>query len=692
MNKKTSLSVVLALCATFLFALVPSCAPGGGKPAYNGEDGVIKGYDGYLFDADIISDFTAFNEDEAAKKAGALIKISDELREKNCETLFVLVPSKAVVYKDKLPDNVKSGFTEQRRYTQLYSALSGAGARVLDLYPDFDGKKDGAQLYHTASDELNDLGGFYLFSAVAEKINGDFGKTVRLSAVYDYAIETFEDASYPLTREYRNITGETVPNKTVSLKEKETLYTDAGYDYENTDATAVPVASRTGNFDYPRFLLLCGRRSLACRKFFSAVSALAVFRLGFTADETVTDRAAPEYAVIIINEDEIPSLPSLSGPVESKTEISAAPVIKATAYTDRSRFVIFGSCEKNSTVYVEGGESPVSVFSADGEFVIEAPVMKTDRSKLAVYCITNGKKPGEKIELPVKYSKANGFKNVVIGKDGHLHYQETIGDYTGETLWSEETVSQYVGYLSAKADRIHAVSPDTKIIYVVPPNHLTVYPETAPDSLVPMKSENSRLKQLVNAFRDSDKIIFPDLTSALLEAKKTAPYRLYNKTDTHWNELGAYYAYREIMEIVAKDFPAAAPEPLENFNVFTKTVDGGDMVNFLGIELSAVTEEGVYVRSKKELKSGISKDYSMNFANEWFSDYHEFKINDKKLPTMIMYRDSFSTNLMSFLAEKFSKSRFYTMWERADEYDLYAEMKPDYLIFEFVERSLDGLQ
>ena len=432
--------------------------------------------------------------------------------------------------------------------------------------------------------------------------------------------------------------------------------------------------------------------SEACRKFFSAYSAISVFRKGIVADETVIDRAKPEYAVIIINEDELSALPIKSNVIENETDVSAEPVINASAYTDADHCVIFGVCEKNSVVYVTGGEQDVSVRTEDGKFAVEVPIKQLNVSELSLYCKTDGKKASGTVSQLVNYRKAHGFKGVIIGKDGHLHYEETIGDYTGETLWSGETVAQYVGYLSAKADRIHEVSPNTKIIYVIAPNHLTIYPETAPDSLVPRKSENSRLKQLIEAFKDNEKLAFLDLVTPMLEAKETAPYRLYNKTDTHWNELGAYYAYREIMNYIAADFPAAAPEPLDSFDIFTKTVAGGDMANFLEVDLNVVTEEGVYVRSKKALKSGISKDYSMNFANAWFSDYHEFEIDDDSLPTMIMYRDSYSTNLMSFMAEKFSHSVFYTMWERADEYDVYAKTQPDYIICEFVERSLGGLQ
>ena len=667
---------------------------------YNGKDAVIAGSDGFLFCAytekyNALSGFRGddlYSGKELSGHVSALVSLSNQLSDKGCETVFVFVPSKMSVYRDKLPENIRDRFSSTRKYTEFFDALSGEGEDVIDLFPYFDNKKNDEQLYHTTSDEINDAGGYRLFEQTADHINEKYNKNIKIYEISDYTTEITEDISYPLTREYRNITGKTVPNRTVELKEKTVLYKDAGYVYEATEATQLQQEHRAEGFDYPSFMIFEGGTSSDCRKFFSASSSLSVFRRGYSADEVILERAKPEFAVIIISEDEMYALPTEAQNVDIKDGVSAEPVIKATAYSDAEHFVIFGNAEPESTVYVGGGAENISVYTKDGEFVIEAPLYTdTDYTVFELKSKTYGKSESGAIRLEAEYSDINGNKGVVIGKDGHLHYQETVPDFTGESALTDEAVSQYVGYLSAKADAIHEVSPDTKIIYVIPPNHLTIYPETAPDILAVQKSDVTRLTQLIEAFKDSDKITFLDLRTSLLQAKETAPYRLYNKTDTHWNELGAYYAYREIMNFISVDFPAAAPDPLEEFDVFSKTVPGGDMANFLEVDLNAVTEKGVYVRSKNGLQSGISKDYSMNFANAWFSDRHEFKINNKDLPTMIMYRDSFSTNLMSFLAEKFSYSIFHTMWEYPDELELYKQLQPDYIIIERVERSLGGL-
>ena len=703
MNKGKLIGFICAVLAVVLVVLafaLPLYKTETSVDDYNGEDAVIAGSGGFLFRAysEKTHAFADFKGEEllSAKEidghVSALSGLSERLAEKGYSSVFVFVPSKMSVYREKLPDNISGLYSKTRRYTQLCDAMKRAGADVIDVFSLFDGIKNDEQLYHTGSDALNEAGGYRLFCQIAEHLNEKYDLNIKICGISDYALEITEDATYPLTREYRNITGKTVPNRTLTLKEKTVLYTDANYDYEATKATEIKKENRSDGFDYPRFLISDTGTSADCFKFFSASSALSVYRSRITPDDAITDRLDPEYAIFIINEDDISSLPTDKPVIEVDKDVSAAPVIKATAYSDASHFVVFGDAEAKSTVTVSGGEEDVSVYTKDGEFVIEVPIItERERSAVKVKSKTDGKAESKTVELDVRYTKSHGNKGVVIGKEGHLHYQETIPDFTGESALPDETVMQYVGYLSAKADAIHEVSPNTKIIYVIPPNHLTIYPETAPDSLAGQKSDISRLSQLIEAFKDNDKVTFLDLKTPLLQAKETAPYRLYNKTDTHWNELGAYYAYREIMNFVSADFPAAAPDPLDDFDVFTKTVPGGDMANFLEVDLNTVTEEGVYVRAKNGLKSGISKDYSMNFSNAWFSDRHEFHIDDEELPTMIMYRDSFSTNLMSFLAEKFSHSVFHTMWEYPDEYDLIKEMQPDYIIIEHVERGLNGL-
>ncbi len=691
-----AISVFAVVVLVVLALALPFYKTNAAEPVYNGKDSVIAGRGGFLFRAenDDLPDFRGeltYTDEELSLRVKALNELKASLEARGCRVAFVFVPSKLSVYRGRLPDSVLKTYSQNRRYQSLYNALKSSGAEAAELSELFDGLKDKEQLYHTADVTLNSVGGCRVFEAAAELSGAD--KKLSAPTLSDYELTVEYDAQYPLTRTYRNITGKTVPNRTLTLTAKTKTFEDAGFAYEHTAGTRLlPEAKKDGVY-YPSVLILDTGADRACFDFFSAASSTAVYRSVLSADETVVGKAAPELAFIIINETELSKVPSAEKEIIIKKDKTAAPVIIDTTYSDRDKIVIYGACEENCTVKITGGLTEVSEYQSDGDFMLEVQLSdKSEYSELSVTCTADGKEESEAERVEAHISDGTGYKNVTVGKDGHLHYDETLPDYKGETALWQERIDEYVGYLSAKADRIHEVSPDTKLIYVIPPNHLTIYPETAPDSLAPYKGGVSRMDQLVEAFKDNDKVAFIDLKTPLLAVKETAPYRIYNKTDTHWTELGAYYAYRAIMEYIAKDFPAAAPDPLEKFDVYTRKTNGGDMANFLGFDLNKVREEGVFVRSKEPLKSGISKDYALNFENVWFSDEHVFEIDDGSLPTMIMYRDSFSTNLMSFLAEKFSKSVFHTMWEYADEYELYAEMQPDYIIYEFVERGLGGLQ
>ena len=57
------------------------------------------------------------------------------------------------------------------------------------------------------------------------------------------------------------------------------------------------------------------------------------------------------------------------------------------------------------------------------------------------------------------------------------------------------------------------------------------------------------------------------------------PILLYPKTETHWNELGAFYGYRAIMTALARSIPIDHPETLslERYDVKSSRYPGGDM-------------------------------------------------------------------------------------------------------------------
>lgn len=703
-KKYTVLSLVSLVAATALIIaalFIPCYEKEAPYPVadYDGQDDLILGLNDFLFRAygknsSELAEFKGeglFSEKEINSVITSLSEMKNTLSFYGSDCVFVLVPSKLSLYRDMLPENLKNEMADERRYTQILKALEGSGLDFVDLTRPLEAASENAQIYNTASDTLSDLGGYYVYKEVLSHLNEKYQAGLRISDFNEYVLSLEYEDGYELAKEYNQRHGTDIKNRSYKMTPLNDVYTQGEYDFENTLHTRVPYMNRDKGYSYPSALVCEGGGMDSAGKFFSPSFSSLVFRNGLVADETVISLSRPEYGVFLISEGCLYSLAAASGGLEGdESGITVTPEIADCTHSGKDSYVIFGSAEPGSVITVRGGQTTVSTETDSGLFAVECK-LASGLNTLVLTAKAEGKKESASVTLTAAPDNHAGNKQVVVGKNGHLHYEYTLDDYRGTNLFDEGTLQYYKKMLEEKLEYIHSVSPNTELIYVIAPNHLTVYPETAPDWLQAQKaSDISRIDQLHSVFASSP-VTFIDLREALSEAKENSPYRLYNKTDTHWNELGAYYASCEILSYIAEKYPAAAPESLDSYHVFTRFVPGGDMASFLGVDLNRVKEEGVFVRYKGQLHSGINKDYTMNFENAWFSDRHVFTIDDDSLPTMVMYRDSFTTNMMSFLAEKFSYSHFTPMSDNYFDIELIKEIQPDYIIVEIVERNLGVL-
>lgn len=170
-------------------------------------------------------------------------------------------------------------------------------------------------------------------------------------------------------------------------------------------------------------------------------------------------------------------------------------------------------------------------------------------------------------------------EKVLLGKDGY--YFEGYGDrrVEGDFVKSYDNVSDYMGLLpfgNAELEQWTQTLEERKrwleergirYVFVLAPTKALIYPEKLPDSLQKIKSslgQPTRYEQLSQYLQANAMVPFVDLRHALLKAKKLqeAP-PLFYRTDFHWNFLGAFYAYRAIMEVVNDSYPELGVKPLE---------------------------------------------------------------------------------------------------------------------------------
>src|SRR5882724_4296926 len=90
----------------------------------------------------------------------------------------------------------------------------------------------------------------------------------------------------------------------------------------------------------------------------------------------------------------------------------------------------------------------------------------------------------------------------------------------------------------------------------------------------------SRADQLFTALQDTGLAV--DVRAAEFDAKGRE--RVYQQTDTHWNDRGALVAYQEIIGAVRARVPSTPPAWTRgDFTAVDRTVEGLDLAGMMGL-------------------------------------------------------------------------------------------------------------
>jgi hypothetical protein len=285
------------------------------------------------------------------------------------------------------------------------------------------------------------------------------------------------------------------------------------------------------------------------------------------------------------------------------------------------------------------------------------------------------------INLSILRGKRNN--DVLIGKNDWLFYISKLEgnnllDFQKQNLFDDSAMRNFIEQINERVTwcEEHGI----QFIFLVPPNKHNVYPEYYP---MERPAGPTRTDQIMNNLPAEilDKTIF--LRDYLLSRKSGDSDLLYYETDTHWNGLGAYYAYEAILEKLREYFPRTEFPDIK----FTKTVferPGGDLVPMLGLASFGKTTE-VQVEPEKGWPAYYT--YKDNTETDRFVTGN---IN-KDLPKAVIFRDSFFVALAPFTSSIFSQAEY--IWKSFEEEDTrhILEAMPDIVIWETGERRLGNI-
>jgi len=269
----------------------------------------------------------------------------------------------------------------------------------------------------------------------------------------------------------------------------------------------------------------------------------------------------------------------------------------------------------------------------------------------------------------------SGSSRVVVGKDGWLFYDTSnvVQQARGADQFTNSELSHFVAVFRKRAQLLR--QRGIPMLLVIAPNKHTIYRQFLPDHVTTV-SEVTRMDQLVEALDAAGDVDYVDLRQAMQEAALTD--RVYHKTDSHWNAIGAFHAYQEIMGHVQRLFPGTRILDERDFTREHETIKGKDLANMLNLQ-SLLTEESVALRptSREQLAFGRTG------AQTWIGLESSNPLN------VLIIMDSYGLRLFPYLSRSFqrlyrtrSEHLIMPMW-------MVKEVEPDLVIYEIVERRLN---
>ncbi|MCL1896660.1 MAG: hypothetical protein FWG03_08950 [Clostridiales bacterium] len=263
----------------------------------------------------------------------------------------------------------------------------------------------------------------------------------------------------------------------------------------------------------------------------------------------------------------------------------------------------------------------------------------------------------------------------LIGREGHHFFAGYEGflitKYQGVPMLEGSKLERFSG--SIEEIRLYLEGRDTPFIVMFCTDKETVYPEYYPESII--KGPDPIYMDFVTDYllENTDADLFS--TKECLMAEKEN-YLVYNKSEGdvgHWNEIGAFFVYRELMAHVGAYLPETEPLTLSDIDI-SYGADGNPVVS--------LKQPPAFHQLDASFFDGATLERPFTWENIAFEN------SDESLPTILIMCDSFGETLCKTVPQQFGKTILihYTNMGNFKEYcDLY---EPDIVVLEIAERQL----
>ncbi len=359
------------------------------------------------------------------------------------------------------------------------------------------------------------------------------------------------------------------------------------------------------------------------------------------------------------------------------------------------RAVFSGTCEEGAVVYIESdGRFIHTSESHYGSFILEIPVSRQNSPmQVNIYAKTEGKALSEPVEQIAYYRTDDpGISDWVwIGKDFRLFFSATGDNYyrndvlsRDEEEYVRQRIAERVGWLE---DNLGA-----KPIYILVPNPNEIYSEYMPDDLPAQPDMQSLHSQTAELLRQAGAVVID--MQPVLEQHKEDEFFIFHRTDSHWTEYAAFFAYTELFSYISDSFPSSKPRPIEDFGFSNQKRQVGDLYTDLAMDETLLYEMTTFADIKFETPVSIPKhknNESILIDDEPTKEHTFINPDGAGKPDVIIIRDSYSIMMFDFIAERCATTTLRAMWDFSFDRALFTELQVDYVIYIISDMNLKNL-
>ena len=393
--------------------------------------------------------------------------------------------------------------------------------------------------------------------------------------------------------------------------------------------------------------------------------------------------------------DGIQNMVSSSDPTLEK---SALPTMTVSTHGGDDLVIFGGKCTVGAKIHVRGHLHEDQVFGTDDDNWFVEVQIPSGVSTLTITQEEPGKAESDPIVVTTQPNYALDFERYgayrsALGDNMQGHYYGQFDDWMGNNILTENQVAGLTERLTSRVE--YLAENDCELIYLIVPNPITIYPETAPIRYPKSTADTSRTEQFCAAAKEAGATVIE--LEELLYAHREDDFKIYNKLDSHWTPYGTYLAYDALMDYLTPAWSALAPVvPGEDIEFYNEVVNGGDIVTAYDLDSALIQENATFVRwlveavdSPYTFYEGTNRPYYPP-VNEEKTVKNHLAVG-KDLPTAMVVRDSFATNMYQYFNQTFGE----VYWQGQSDYKFdkkwIEECKPDYYIVLITERNIDSI-